>query len=250
MKMKMKNLKNKSISSMSVLVLILSVLSINVVHAAVFDFNEVNLSKTSSSAYSSVGMTSGGIGLTVQAYTIDNNGSGTITSKALIDSSGLGVYLRNSSSHGESLGVKSVDGDGYKLDGGSSINASSDPDEGLLFVFDRTVSLDFINLDYFNLGGTGDDFNVTVDGTTFIVDYSKADDGTNSLVTSTDGQQDHFLFNHLIGKEFLIWADGSSDSFTISDLKVSAVPLPAAIWLMAPALFGIFSLSGKRKKEV
>jgi len=229
----------------SVLTLTMSTLFVNVSYAATFDFTAEKLGNiTAESAYGSVGMSSDGIDLTVQAYTI-NNENGVINSKALIDGAGLGVYME--SGHGESLGVMSNvdDGSHGTLDAGSG-SRSTDPDEGLLFTFGQKVSLDYINLDFFS---GDDDFNLTVDGVTFIVDYSAAD-AANNFVTSTDGQQDHFLFNKLIGKEFLIWADGSSDSFTISDLKVSAVPLPAAIWLMGPALFGIFSLSRKRKQEV
>jgi len=243
-------MKNKRVNLVSVLILTLSALSVSVSYASTFDFTEANLSKSAGSAYSSVGMSSDGLDLTVQAYRIYNDGNGNITNKRLINEAGnthLGVYLESNAGHGDSLGVWSGNGGG-NLIGGSS--TSTYADEGLLFTFSQKVSLDYINLDYFNLGNDrSDDFNITVDGITFIVDYW-AGAALNPYVTSTDGQQDHFLFSGLVGKEFLIWADGGSDTFTISDLKVSAVPLPAAIWLMGPALFGIFSLSGKRKQEV
>lgn len=236
-------MRNQKISLMGVLVLSLSVVSINVSHASTFDFTEASLGEGAGSAYSSLGMSSGGIDLTVQAYRIPSTGDEQLINEE--GNTGLGVYLNSETGHGDSLGVWSGNGLGNMVDGGAQDNYK---DEGLLFVFNRVVSLSFINFDYFNLGAdTSDDFNITVDGRNLITDYS--DRGVTSTYVTNTSQQDHFLFNNLIGKEFLIWADGSSDSFTVSDLKVSAVPLPGAIWLMGSALLGLFSLSGKRKQE-
>ena len=52
--------------------------------------------------YDSVGMTSDGIVLTVQAFSIENDGNGKVTGKTLLDDNGLGVYLVSEVGHGDS----------------------------------------------------------------------------------------------------------------------------------------------------
>ncbi|MDQ7073178.1 MAG: hypothetical protein Q9N32_06530 [Gammaproteobacteria bacterium] len=145
-------------------------------------------------------MSSGGIGLTIQAYTIVNDGLGTITSQSLNTGAGKGVYLSSNTSNPNLGVVSSLSGDGHSLDGGDS--GTGEPDEGLLFTFNQVVSLDFINFDSFN--STDDDFNLTIDGVSTLVDFGSLD--TSPFVSHDDGQNDHFFFNSFIGTEFLIWA--------------------------------------------
>jgi len=231
-----------------IIMLVLSLACINSSNAARFDFTKATLDVAAGNAYGSLGMTSGGIGVTVQAYTIgryDTNKK--ITEKTLINKTGLGVYLKSSDAHQDSLGVRALDGDGWKMDGGRSSNSTTDPDEGLLFIFDQIVFFDFINFDYFNLPkekNKNDDFNLSVGDENYIFKFRK--DDNNSYVESI-GQQDKFNFKGISGKNFMIWASGKSDEFSISDLTVHAVPEPSSIWLVGSALLGLLGFRLARK---
>ena len=128
----------------------------------------------------------------------------------------------------------------HSMDGGTCSttcsSSPSDPDEGLLFVFPHAVQLRYINFDYFSTTGS-DDFNLTVDGTTRLVDYNSTA-AADPLVTNVTGQIDEYYFNNLVGTEFLFWADANSDSFRID--RFTIVPEPAtALLLTGGLLFGI-----------
>ncbi len=201
----------------------------------IFDFNASNLGVTESTAYNSVGMTVGTIGVTITAFEIANDGNGTISSQTQITGSGFGVYVSSS----ENLGVKNStqSGDGTQMDGGDV--GSSEPDEGLLFSFSRAIDLTYINFD--NFSGS-DDFNLTVDGVSLLVDYNAGD--SSPLVTNVSGQSDEFFFNGVHGTKFLFWADGDSDRFKID--RMSVVPEPATALLLASGLV----FCGIRRKRV
>jgi len=215
-------------------------LSSGIASAALFDYNYTNLAVTGGSTLDSVGMTVDGIAVDVTAYTIDNDGAGNISSTSLL-SGGTGVYVSSSTSG--NLGVRSnTTGDGTNMDGGASGDAA-DLDEGLLFIFDQEVRLDFINFDSFT-EFNADDFNLTVDGVSILVDYNANE--VSSLVTNDPLQFDHYYFNNIVGTEFLIWADGDTDSFRIDEMIVSAVPVPAAVWLFGSGLFGLIGVARKK----
>ncbi len=205
--------------------------------ASLFDFNTTNLGVTGGT-YTSASMTVNSITVNISAYTIDNDGLGTINSKTQITAADSGVYV---SSSGNNLGVVSSAGEGHNMDGGDG-SRDSDPDEGLLFVFSQPVTLDYINFDsFYDLDG--DDFNLTVDNQLVLLDYNANDTSPN--VINVPGQFDEYNFTGISGTEFLFWADGNSDSFRIDRMRVSAVPLPAAFWLMASGLLGVIGFSKK-----
>jgi len=218
-------------------------------NATTFDFSATNLGLTGGNAYNTINTSIDGIGLTITALTIANDNSGNIDSISAVMGSDVGVYV--SSSVSGNLGVRSrlpsaedTTSDGNNLDGGDA-GVSNDLDEGILFTFDRLVSLDYINFDFFT---SSDDFNLTVDGanTSIVVDYN-ADSIANPLVTDVLNQFDEYRFNGIVGTSFLFWADGDSDSFRIDRLEVSAVPVPAAAWLFGSALLGMFGFSRRKK---
>ena len=216
-------------------------LSIKSAYALSMDFSPSNLAVSGSNSYSTVGMTVNGIHVDVTAFTIENS-NGTIISKTQINSVGTGVYV----SSGNNLGVTSnsdTNIDGHDLDGGDYPQPSSDYDEGLLFSFDRSVTLNYINFDSFS---GGDDFNLTVDGVNRLIDFSSF--SSSSLASAVVGQEDEFNFSAISGRDFLFWADGDTDSFRIDRMDVAAmddIPEPGSIMLFS---IGLISFSFFRKR--
>jgi len=204
------------------------------VSAALINLNYTNLSVTGGNAYSSVEMLADGIGVSISAFTIENNGTGEISELFPLLDGGNGVYVSGSSSG--NLGVVSGASDGSLLDGGS---VADDLDEGLLFAFDRVVNLNYINFDYFTDKG-GDDFNLTVDGDTILWDVNANNSADFSpFVGNVAGQFDEYNFYGISGQNFLIWADGNSDSFRIDKIQVSAVAEPQSLFLLMLGLLGV-----------
>ena len=210
------------------------------VQAAVFNFNYSNLGVTGGQVYDSVSMSDSGIGVTVTAVTVDNDNFGGILSLNSL-SAGNGVYVSSTTSG--NLGVQSSAGDRKQMDGGS-VGDTTDPDEGLMLVFDQVVTLDYVNFDYFTLA-SADDFNLTVDGVTRLVDHNSND--VSVLVNNVAGQEDEFTFNGVSGTTFVFWADGPSDAFRLDRMTVSAVPVPAAVWLFVSGLLGLAGVARRRQ---
>lgn len=205
------------------------------VSAALINFNYANLSVIGGGTYPSVQMTVDGIGVAISAYTIENNGVGDISGLFPLLDAGTGVYVSGSNSG--NLGVISDSSDGSLLDGGSTLN---DPDEGLLFSFDQVVNLSYINFDYFTDNG-GDDFNLTVDGNTVMWDVNANNsEDFSPFVGNIAGQFDEYNFYGISGQNFLIWADGNSDSFRVDNIQVSKVPEPQSLLLIVLGLFGLY----------
>ncbi len=130
-----------------------------------YDFEGAN-----TGTHDSMVWNAGGVDATVTAWTIENNGTGTINSKNQVIGNGTtdgngneaGVYDGN-----RGLGVLSqndidnsddhygdMDGDGV--------------DEGLLFTFDSVVELTYLNLGDVS---SNDDFNISIGVTTYLTDF-------------------------------------------------------------------------------
>lgn len=215
-----------------------AILSSGSASAALFNFNTANFGLTGSSTVDSAGMTVDGITVGLTAFTIANNGSGVISGMTQL-SGGTGVYVSSSNNN---VGVRSnLSGDGTNMDGGSA-GSTTDLDEGILFTFDQVVTLTFVNFDSFS---GSDDFNLTVDGISLLVDHNQSDAAVLGVVSNTPFP-DHFDFS-VVGTEFLIWADGNTDSFRIDSLRASAVPVPAAAWLFGSGLLGLVGMARRRK---
>ena len=207
--------------------------------ATTFDFTTTNFGLAGSSTVDSASMTVDGISVTLTALTIDNDNLGNITGTTQL-TGGVGVYVSGSSNN---VGVRSnLSGDGTNLDGGH-VGDSSDLDEGLLMTFDQVVTLDFVNFDSFTTSSS-DDFNLTVDGITLLVDHDSSS-GTVPGIVSNGSTSDHFNFT-VTGTEFLFWADGNTDSFRIDSINVSAVPVPAAAWLFFSGLLGMTAVARRK----
>ncbi len=219
--------------------------------ASLFNYNFGTLVVTGGSINDSVGMTVDGITVGVEAYAVANDDAGIITGTTLLSSSSeadTGIYVSSSTSGNQ--GVVSSTNEGNNMDGGGNSttpNDPNDPDEGLLFTFDQAVRLDLINFDSFTDDSTPDDFNLTVDGVTLLVDYN-ANSSSSPLVTNDLIQFDQYTFNTIVGTEFLFWADGNSDSFRIDRMEVTAVPVPAAVWLFGSGLLGLFGIARRKTR--
>jgi len=202
--------------------------------ASTFNFNTTNFGLSGSSTVDSASMAVDGVTVTLTAFSISNDNSGTISNKTQL-TNGTGVYVSGSSNN---VGVRSnLTGDGTNMDGGN-VGSTSDLDEGILFTFSEVVTLDFINFDSF---GASDDFNMTVDEVSILVDHNSSD-GDIPGVVSNASASDHFNF-YVTGQEFLIWADGNSDSFRIDSVNATVVPVPATVWLFGSCLLGLFSVA-------
>lgn len=203
--------------------------------AALLDFSPSNFSVTPNSSYDAINMSVGGINVNVTAYSIENDGLGTIFSRSqvtgvTVTGKNKGVYVSSSNN----LGVKTASGDLNDMDGGGA-GSTTDLDEGLLFTFNKQVHLNSIDFDLFS---GSDDFNLTVDGKHLLWDFK----GTtpNSLSQLVAGSHDEFEFTNIIGREFLIWADSDTDGFRIDDIDVTAVPLPTAFFTFGLGLSFLF----------
>ena len=187
-----------------------------------------------------------GLTLTMTAFILTENSGGTITSRTQLGdvndvNNNDGVYLGTSG-----LGVKIPTYQNNGSDDDSDIDGASgdgqngtDYDEGILFTFNKTVEL--VRLNFGSFSGS-DDFNLEVDGVNLMHDIGSFD--THSFIKDTP-EDDHFYFQNIFGKAFLVWADGDSDDFRIDDITV-AVPEPATIPMMVLAISGLVCLRRKR----
>lgn len=148
------------------------------------------------------------------------------------------------------LGLFSGDDDGAYLDGGSSSNYASDPDEGFLLSFSRRVSILGLLFDFVD---SSDDINLSM--------LDVAPDGS---FTVTETLYDLEIFNFadevgflmlvdptmaLTGRHFMVWVDGSSDGLSLVDVVVETVPEThiAALFLF---VFGMFAIQRIRRNRI
>ncbi|WDE05314.1 PEP-CTERM sorting domain-containing protein [Thalassomonas viridans] len=167
---------------------------------------------------------SGGIGLTVSAWTTNVNDEQTELMPWQLLSGDNGVY------HGSTgLGVVSSASDGADLDGGSSGNFASDPDEGLLFVFSEQV-----NLLAFTAGDLSDNDDINFSRVSLLDADSL--DADNLFVDRNDGDDHYQLSSDAFGYAFMLWVDGNDDDVRIASLEFSTVPEPYTLLLLAMGL--------------
>lgn len=181
--------------------------------ATLFDFGVDHDNNTLSygDVVESFVLTNGGITLTVSSVTTVNDGSGNLSSISPIHAPG-GIRVGS-----DDLGV-TTSGSGTLIDGGNN------DDEGLLFVFDQVVSLDYINFDNFSSPGGDDDFNLNLGPAAFMADIGPLE--TDPHITSW-ADSDEPNLTGVVGSEFLIYADSSNDDFRIDRISVTAQNTPA-----------------------
>jgi len=167
---------------------------------------------------------SGGLSVAVTAWTASYNSEGEqLEAWQQVMGEGLGVF-RDS----EGLSVKSSDDDGAYMDGGSSSDYASDPDEGLLFVFSEAVTwFDVFVTDW----QSNDDINFSA--------VALNDDGGFSLLSSLIDVPDQsgrsygaYEFAQTFrSNAFLIWVDGNNDDIAVAGTAVIPEPATAALAL-------------------
>ncbi len=164
-----------------------------------------------------------GIGLTVTAGTFSTGGN----------PSNINFNTRAVDQTNGTLGSDGI-GDIGQVDG----NLGNDI---LVFTFDQIVSIDSIG--FSNVDGNDDFAFGTVVGNVFsrLVSFQ---DVQNTVLTAS------FLnpISLSVGTSFGIGAIGSLDNFRINNMSVTAVPLPAALPLLACGV-GILGFAGWRRKR-
>lgn len=203
-------------------------------NATLFDFgvDNDNSGLAFGDVVESFTLTKDGIQLTVSSVTTINDGSGNISRIRPVASPG-GVWVGS-----DDLGVTAAGGHADEIDG------ENNADEGLWFVFDRVVSLDWFNLDRFS-GSVSDDFNLNVGPSALFADI-----GSNEVHPGIVwNQDDEPAFSPgIISSEFLLWVDGSNDEFRIDRLSVTdqntprAAASPFAPVIPEPGLMGALGL--------
>jgi len=182
----------------------------------------------------------GDLTLTVSAWTGSFNSEGEqLESWTKVQGNDLGVYRDD-----KGLGVISSLDDGNDLDGGSSGNFANDPDEGLLFVFSRSVNL----FDFFvgDLDGS-DDFNISMVSFT-----SPANIELSGSIIDIFGPpfEEEFAFDFsqegFYSSAFMLWVDGGSDDIEVLGVAITSVASPATLTLILLGAFGVFYSSKRR----
>ena len=228
------------------LVLVVGLMVAGSASAALIRLNHTNFSVGPSESLTT---SIDGISLTITAFMLGNNGEGSISSATQVTSP-YGVYVSTSTSDESAgnIGVENSSTDSDNLDGANG-------DEGILFRFDRVVSLDYINFDSF---GSYEDFNLSSSLSpdalipsfdSLLVDIGG--NGTDANYIESNPEYDAFNFQNVIGTQLLVWADGSSDSFRIDRIEVSevpeAVPSPGSLPLMG--LGGLLAFGFLRRRD-
>ncbi|WP_170294751.1 VPLPA-CTERM sorting domain-containing protein [Roseospira navarrensis] len=184
-------------------------------NAAVFDFQQAG-----NTSAQPLGFSQGSI-------------SGTVTAQYSGPYAGSLTPVVTQNTYG--LGVSTWYHENGEVDGAPGV-------ETLLFEFDTKVRLNSVSF------AKADD-NGCVFGLCWDDDWTvKVDDVT----VANDSQQNPFLFGGLSGivaSSFSVSANGWDDSWRVSQMDVSAVPLPAAAWFLLTALGGLFGTRWLKKGQ-
>lgn len=202
--------------------------------ATLMQFYASHFNVEADKSYENLSLTVEGISVNISAYTISNDGNGTILDLTKVTGQNLGVYVDDKDTDGY-IGVKS-DNKTTNLNG---VDNASEPDEGLLFEFDQPVFLDFIDFDFFT-DLKNDSFNLTVDGVNRLLDINANQLASNVQPASKDFGE--YTFTGISGTRFLIWGDEGKDDFRIDRIRVTlaptSVPEPSILILFSIGLFG------------
>jgi len=152
---------------------------------------------------------------------------------------------------GASNNLVGVDGFSF-LGNSASVNFNDDFD-----LFDEfRVSLDLVSsisgFASFNISLTVlDTWNVSIVGVDNTTVFSGSGDGFQSLNVDTSLMQSQALYNLVItGSSFVGSNSLRGLEVYITDIHVSEVPLPAAVWLFGTALLGGLAIRRKRQRSL
>jgi len=136
-------------------------------------------------------------------------------------------------------------GIGVKTSHGNKNLNGQTPMEGIRFRFSDTTSgipiAVILNaIDFRNIAAGQDDFNLTLSPLSspgnIYMDEAILANGWFTLAAAS-----------AIGSDFMLWADDSNDIFRVAGLDVTAVPIPAAVWLFGTGIVGLLGFARRRK---
>ena len=176
---------------------------------------------------SSMSYSKSGVGMVVTAHEVVNNDMGGTSNgdNSIFEvrdapvSESTGVYDSASG-----LGASSYESDGeHDVDGSDTKQTVGlvdhyIHDEGLLFTFQSEVELASIDFNTFDSVNGADDFNLTVDGVTYLMDHHS---DTNSEYVVSNNGDDVFDFQNVSGTEFLFWLDDDADDWRVDDVTIA-----------------------------
>lgn len=169
---------------------------------------------------SSVSKTLGGVTLTITA-------TGKSSDKvAYRTNAGLGVYCTSGCFlDSPEMGSDLIKGEGREV---------------LTFTFSQAVRLDKIGFYLFE--NNIDKARLTIGGSNTDISSAPADNTGKPVI----GFSEYSVGGSPLVTSFSISARGSVTSFRISDITVTAVPVPGALWLMGSALMGLAGVARRR----
>jgi hypothetical protein len=163
----------------------------------------------------------------------NNSGSGYVYND--IFNNGSNISLTVSSAQGSmtsaifGLGVNS----GFADDGALDNYWTGANPETILFTFSEAVVFDTINLGLYE-SCCENPSKISIDGGAF---FNLDDDSS----TTFNGQGTAFLLSTPTRSGL-----SNATTFRVDNIDVSAVPVPAAVWLFGSALFGLFGVARRR----
>ena len=214
-------------------VLAFTLLASSVAHSVTFDFADV--ADNLNDPLATYGLVGGERGATAFTFTRDGI-SATTTGFNGVTGAVYSAYLDSSFSGREGgLGVCQI------LNGDQCAPSSDDnvtTNESLLLTFDQLVTIDtttFVNGNH----GTmfSNDFQLSIDGGAMMT-YAL----TNVFTTNLTGTTFEFFNPNMGGGS----AVSNDQQFYINTLEVTAVPVPAAVWLFGTGLIGLVGVARRK----